>query len=123
MNLASHRLEAFHAVARARSFSKAARELCVTQPALSQRVRLLEGELGQALFSRGPGGAELTEAGRRLMLYCEAQRALEDELVDDLAPATRAGFGGSVRVAGYSSIVRSAVLPALAPLFREHPRL
>ncbi|MCU0687414.1 MAG: LysR family transcriptional regulator [Polyangiaceae bacterium] len=123
MYLASHRLEAFHAVARARSFSQAARELCVTQPALSQRVRLLESELGQALFSRSPGGVELTEAGRRLMRYCEAQRALEDELVDDLTPAPQAGFGGSVRVAGYSSIVRSAVLPALAALFREHPRL
>ncbi|HEU4409994.1 MAG TPA: LysR family transcriptional regulator [Polyangiaceae bacterium] len=123
MPLASHRLEAFHAVARARSFSAAARELGVTQPALSQRVRLLEDELGRPLLTRGPGGVAPTEAGRRLLRYCEAQRALEGELVDDLSPAPGAGFGGSVRVAGYSSVVRSAVLPALAPLFREHPRL
>lgn len=123
MPLASRRLEAFHAVARARSFSGAARGLGVTQPALSQRVRLLEEEFGRPLFARGPGGVVPTEAGRRLLRYCEAQRALEDELVDDLSPAPGAGFGGTVRVAGYSSVVRSAVLPALAPLFREHPRL
>jgi DNA-binding transcriptional LysR family regulator len=86
-------------------------------------VRLLESELGQVLFARGAGGVELTEAGGRLLRYCQAQRALEDELVGDLAPSPGGGLGGSVRVAGYSSVVRSAVVPAIAPLFRQHPRL
>ena len=50
------RLLTFRAVARAGSFSAAARELALTQPAVSQQVAALERELGARLLNRGPGG-------------------------------------------------------------------
>src|SRR6201996_4507819 len=49
-------LQYFAAVARHRSFTRAAEELYVTQPALSQQVRRLEAELGLALLTRGSSG-------------------------------------------------------------------
>ncbi len=60
-------LRAFSAVARLGSFSAAAGELFITQPAVSKRVRALEDELGVALFDRLGRRVLLTEAGRALL--------------------------------------------------------
>lgn len=60
-------LHAFDAAARHMSFTEAARELGITQAAISQRIRLLEHRLGQPLFLRHKRGLELTEAGRALV--------------------------------------------------------
>lgn len=58
-------VETFLAVARHRSFRRAAAELGVTPSAVSQAVRGLEGRLGAALFTRTTRSVGLTEAGRR----------------------------------------------------------
>lgn len=60
-------LLAFEAAARHSSFTRAARELNVTQAAISHQVRSLEGSLGTALFQRSPQGIRLTEDGERWM--------------------------------------------------------
>lgn len=57
-------LQAFDAAARHMSFTEAARELAVTQSAVSQHIRALEAQIGQALFVRRARSVELTEAGR-----------------------------------------------------------
>lgn len=59
-----HWLQAFDAAARCMSFTEAARELCITQSAVSQRIKQLEHRLGQRLFVRHARSLELTEAGR-----------------------------------------------------------
>ena len=70
------RLRAFSAVARHGSFSRAAEELFVSQPAVSKHVAALERELGVRLLERGRGGAALTDAGRRLVDYVVRAEAL-----------------------------------------------
>src|SRR5258705_12774734 len=57
-------LRAFEASARSGSFTLAAKELHVTQAAVSQQVRLLEERLGFALFRRHANGLELTDQAR-----------------------------------------------------------
>lgn len=57
-------LRTFEVAARRLSFSRAARELCVTQGAVSKQIQLLEQYLEQPLFDRTPSGLVLTEAGR-----------------------------------------------------------
>lgn len=59
-----HWLLAFDVAARHMSFTEAARELSITQSAVSQRIKLLEHRLGQRLFVRHARSLELTEAGR-----------------------------------------------------------
>jgi DNA-binding transcriptional LysR family regulator len=121
--LASHQIEAFFAAAEAASFSKAAAQLHVTQPALSQRIQAIESALETRLFTRGRGGVTVTDAGARLLRYCQAERALRAELLADLAGEEAGAFAGTARIAGFSSVVRSCVLPALAKLLRTSPRL
>lgn len=60
-------LQAFTAVADHRSFSEAAAQLHLTQPAISKRIRQLENELGKRLFDRIARRVQLTEAGRALL--------------------------------------------------------
>jgi DNA-binding transcriptional LysR family regulator len=60
-------LQAFIAVARHESFSKASEQLFVTQPAISKRVASLEDDLGTQLFNRIARQISLTEAGKQLL--------------------------------------------------------
>lgn len=83
-------IEAFVAIARAGSVSRAAVALHLSQPAMSRRIDLLEREIGVPLFDRVPSGVRLTDAGEAFLPYArqvlaaardgaEAARALEAE--------------------------------------------
>lgn len=123
MQLSSRQLEAFVAVARALSFTRAAEHLNLTQSALSQRIRKLEEELGAALFVRAPGAVRLTDTGNRILRFCETRASLESEILADLAASRSDELAGDIRLAGYMSIMRPVALPGLASLLREHPKV
>src|SRR5918997_1556653 len=72
MILDPRRVLTFREVARLRSFSRAAEELSLTQPAVSQQILSLEGQLGTRLIDRGPGGLDLTPAGALLLRHADA---------------------------------------------------
>jgi DNA-binding transcriptional LysR family regulator len=59
----------FHNVAKFRSFSRAAEELFISQPAVSKHIRQLEQKIGMGLIRRGKGGFDLTEAGEILFKH------------------------------------------------------
>ncbi|MBY0547621.1 MAG: LysR family transcriptional regulator [Candidatus Obscuribacterales bacterium] len=121
MDLPSHELQAFRTVAQTLSFSQAAERIHITQPALSQRIQSLEKSLGLTLFLRDPKGIKLTEAGLRLLRYCQIKDHLESELLSDLVTAPDGKLGGRLTIAGYSSVLHSVIIPALAPLLRDNP--
>ena len=58
----------FYTVARSGSLTKAAEELFISQPAVSQAIRQLEGQLGMTLFNRRHRGMELTAQGGELII-------------------------------------------------------
>ncbi len=122
--ISSERLEAFAAVAAEGSFTRGARRIGVTQPAVSQRIRKLEEELAVTLFVRRHDRVRLTAEGEALLGYVRTREGLEAELLSGLG-GTRAKSGephvGVLRVAGFSSVTRSIVVPALAPLLRASP--
>jgi DNA-binding transcriptional LysR family regulator len=108
------RLLTFRTVARAGSFSAAARELALTQPAVSQQVAALERELGARLLHRRPGGLVLTEAGAMALEHAEA---LADRLA--LADAQLAELGddaGPLRVGAFPSALATLVPTAIERL-------
>jgi DNA-binding transcriptional LysR family regulator len=114
-----HQLRAFETVVRAGSFTRAAAELHLSQPALSRRVANLEEHFEAVLLERRRARVMLTPAGRQVFAFAEAQRTLEEELGAELAPSGEPR--GVVRLAGLSSLVPPVVLPALAPFLRANP--
>lgn len=121
--LASDRLEAFAAVAAEGSFTRGAKRIGITQSAVSQRVRKLEEDLSVTLFIRRRDNARLTSEGETLLRYVRAREGLEAEMLGGLRPARAAhksSHVGVLRVAGFSSVTRSIVVPALGSLVREN---
>ena len=112
-------LAALEAVARTRSFNRAARELGYTQSAVSQQIAQLERIVGQRLFDRpgGPRRVEPTEAGLLLLGHADAIVARLDAARADMA-ALAEGSAGTLRVGIYQS-VGARLLPALVRRFRE----
>src|SRR4030095_2706484 len=97
-------LKVFVTVATERSFSRAAIKLCRTQPAVSQAVRRLEGDLGELLFDRSTKSPKLTQAGGALLPEAIQLLRMADEAmaaVRQLSPRDRAGLrlGGTARCA------------------------
>lgn len=123
MALPSHQIEAFLAVARTRNFSEAAKALGVTQSALSQRVLNLEETLEAKLFVRAPKGLRLTDLGEELLKHSQWSQRLEAEFLGRLKTKDRNELAGVVKVAGFSSVMRSVAMPALGALVRENPNL
>ncbi len=123
MSLNSDQLDAFEAVARLKSFTTAAMELHLTQPALSRRIQSLERDLNTSLLLRKPSGIELTTAGGRLLRFIETKRLLENELKSDLDQSESKEPMGVVRIAGYTSILHNMVTPAIASFLRKHPHV
>lgn len=74
--LQDFRLKVFMMVAQEKSFTKAARRLEISQPAVSQNVNELEKAVGAQLFERGRGEVTLTEKGRTFQMF--ASRLLKD---------------------------------------------
>jgi DNA-binding transcriptional LysR family regulator len=106
------RLLTFRAVAQAGSFSAAARELSLTQPAVSQQVAALERELGARLLHRGPGGLALTEAGTVALEH--AQAVAERLALADTQLAELGDDRGALRVGGFPSALATLVPAAIA---------
>lgn len=122
MKLSNLGLQAFHHCALTLNVTEAAMKLGITQSALSQRLASLESDLEVTLFIRDPKGLILTAEGERLLRFTQSSVGLEDELLQALK-GNRHELGGPVRIAGFSSILRSMIIPTLAPFFRRHPKV
>jgi LysR family transcriptional regulator, low CO2-responsive transcriptional regulator len=112
-------LRAFHAVALAQSFTKAARARRVSQPTLSAQVRNLEEAHGIRLFDRMGRTVRLTEVGQSLFVITTRLMAAEDEAADFLA-GTKALTRGHLRIAADSA---RHVMGVLARFKADHPGL
>lgn len=116
----SEALETFLAVHRQQGFSKAARLLELTQPAISRRIRLLEEELGAPVFERITGGVVLSQAGRVLLPYAERAVAA----VQDAANAVRelrAENAGPVALAVVGTLAGPDLTDILKRFVESHP--
>lgn len=116
----TRRLEAFAAVARERSFTRAALELHISQSGLSQQIAALERELDVRLFDRTRRRVLLTPAGEALLGWTE--RLLTDVEGARRSVAVAQGrIGGPLRIAA-SRTISGYVLPRpLAALVARHP--
>ena len=113
-------MEAFVRVVDTRSFSGAARQLRVGQPAISKAILQLEERLGVQLLLRSTHGLTATEAGRNY--YEHAKRAVEEAAEADLsARGAGAALSGRLRVCAAVTFARLHIVPRLASFLAEHP--
>ena len=113
-------LAAFAAVARARSFTRAAAELGVSPSALSHALRALEGRMGVRLLARTTRSVGLTGAGERLL--ASVAPALE-QIAEGVAAAREHDGGrvtGALRITAFDYAARTVLAPALAGFMRRH---
>ncbi|MGA7389085.1 MAG: transcriptional regulator CynR [Pseudolabrys sp.] len=113
-------LRYFLAVADARSFTRAAERLHVTQPTLSHQVKQLEALVGTVLFERGTKEVELTAAGALFKPYCE--RVLKELESSALAISELEGLmRGTLRMAVFHSFSHSMLPPILSEFALRYP--
>src|SRR4030095_15737697 len=118
----TRQLQAFCAVVEKKSFSQAADQLGVTQPAVSLQVRALEERLGQTLLDRSGRRVEPTGAGLRLYRSGQRLLALEGQLYDEVA-ADSGELQGTLAI-GASTGPGAHLVPLLLCEFQqEHPEL
>jgi len=118
-NATLRQLKVFEAVARRLSFSRAAEELHLTQPAVSTQVRALEGHVGMPLFEQLGKKVYLTQAGDELLHFCRAIIQQFDEAEDAMAQL-KGIAGGKLNVAVISA--GDYYFPQLMVAFaRQHP--
>jgi len=115
-------METFVRVVEAGSFSGAARQLRVGQPAVSKSVAQLEEYLGVKLLTRSTRGLTPTEAG---LCYLErARRALEEAAEAELAArGAGAGLKGRLRICAAVTFARIHLIPLLPKFLAQHPDL
>jgi len=113
-------LKGFEAAARHLSFTRAARELSLTQSAVSREIKTLEEQLGQPLFTRVNRGLRLTDAGQGLHRAVGEALKLIDEATDRLAMS---GGGETLAVTTSSALASTWLIPKLPRFIRLHPEL
>lgn len=116
----AHNLVVFEAAARHASFSKAASELSVTQPAVSQAVRRLESAIGVALFRRLHRAIQLTDAGEKL--YAEVSEAFR-RISFTAFQLGRAAGEDHVTILASTAFANWWLVPRLSEFHRLHPTI
>lgn len=118
----NYRLQVFCEVALRQSISAAAKILCISQPAVTQHIKLLEESFSTTFFIRSRHGVILTQAGTALLAHVRQMRFLEETFIEKLREQGsvlqgRLSLGASVSILDY-------YLPSLLGRFKhDHPKV
>jgi len=118
MNISFELYRVFYIVAKVKSISSAAKELYISQPAVSRSIKHLENSLGKQLFLRTPRGMQLTHEGELLFKYIEQAynliRIAENKFID-----LQHIVDGEVRI-GVSTTVFTSFLLSFVKVFHDN---
>ena len=122
MNFRIEQYRIFNVVAKSESFSKAAKELFMTQSAVSQAIKQLETSIDMTLFKRTSKGVELTEAGNILYKYTSsAMELLETGLLR--VEALKTLDDGELKIGASDTISTHFLLPRLEMFHKLYPNI
>ena len=120
--MADRRLQVFQSVAKHLSFTKAAEQLFMTQPAVTFQVKQLEEHFNARLFERQRGRISLTPAGQLVLGYAEKILALSDEMDTRVGELT--GEVSGPLLLGASMTIAEFILPRILGEFKAlHPQV
>ena len=111
-----------YAIYKEKSFSRAARSLYITQPALSATIRRLEEKIGMPLFDRGTTPIRLTACGQRYMEATEAILTIEQDFEAWVSDARNLRTG-TLAIGGSNLFTSYVVPPLVAALRKEFPNI
>ena len=119
-NLSSYRI--FYTVANTGNISKAAKELYISQPAISKSIQKLEESVGCKLFSRSSRGVVLTDEGK--LLYEHVSEALETLTIGEEILKRSIELGvGHLKIGVSSTLCKYLLLPYLKEFIRQNPHI
>lgn len=118
--MSDRRLEVFYAVARLLSFTKAAEELEMTQPAVTFQIRQIEEQYKARLFDRTHNRIALTDAGRRAFQYAERIFELYAEMENSLQNVV-GNISGTLRIAAGAAAAQYTIMPLISEFQKKHP--
>lgn len=119
-NLSQYRI--FYAVASAGNISRAAKELYISQPAISKSISKLEDSLGTTLFTRGSRGVQLTEEGA--LLFAHTKAAFEQLSAGELELKRIKEFNmGHIRIGVSNTLCRFIMVSYLKDFIARYPHI
>lgn len=119
-NLSAYRI--FYTVAHAGNISKAAKELYISQPAISKSIQKLEDGIGCKLFLRSSRGVTLTEEGE--LLYSYVKNAFETLTLGEEKLHRSIELGvGHLKIGVSSTLCKYLLLPYLKEFIKRHPHI
>ena len=119
-NLSSYRI--FYTVANTGNISKAAKELYISQPAISKSIQKLEESVGCKLFSRSSRGVVLTDEGK--LLYEHVSEAFETLTMGEEKLKRSIELGvGHLKICVSSTLCKYLLLPYLKEFIRQNPHI
>ena len=122
MNINLEYYKIFYYVAKSGSFTQAGEELCISQPAVSQAIKLLETNLGSKLFLRIPKGVKLTPEGE--MLYNYVQRGYEYIRMGEVKFQKMLDLEqGEIRIGASDMTLQFYLLPYLESFHEKFPKI
>lgn len=120
--MSDFRLKVFCCVARNLSYTKAAQELFISQPAVTKHVKELETHYQIRLFERLGSRIELTHAGRLLLDHCEAILEAYNRLEFEMN-LLRNEYSGELRLGASTTIAQYVLPPLLAQFIEKFPHI
>ena len=122
MDLKIDDLRTFIEINKAGTFTKAAKLLGLSQSALSQKVARLEESIHSNVFIRNPRSLELTASGEKLLVYAKQMTLMQEDFLSTFDQYDKE-ISGVIRVAGFSSVMRSLIIPSFKKIIVDHPRI
>lgn len=113
-----YRLKVFYTVANRLSFTKAANELNISQPAVTKHIKEIENQLNTKLFDRKGTTIQLTESGKILFVYAEKNRQLYRDLEFAISQLNKAEKG-KLKI-GASTTIAQYILPEILAKFNSY---
>jgi LysR family transcriptional regulator, transcriptional activator of the cysJI operon len=120
--LENYRVQVFRAVAEQASFRRAAEQLHISQPSVSQHVQLLEEELGVRLLERTSTGVQLTAAGELVLGFAKRSSRLSEQVLAALA-RLEGQPGGELKLAASTTVAQYLLPRILGRFLKENPRI
>lgn len=122
MNIDLELYRVFYVVAKNKHMTKASKELCISQPAISQSIKRLEEQLGGTLFLRSNKGMELTDEGKMFYDYVKGALELINNAENEFT-SFKDLSKGEIKIGASTTITKIVLMNAIKSFHADYPNI